>query len=98
MRALHIKLLRDLRRLWAQALAIALVMAAGVATLIIAVGAHDSLLQTRTSYYEANGFVHMFSPPLSAPGSTANGKQGKKEPQLTTTCVLTLLGEITVTV
>ena len=30
---LHIKLLRDLRRLWAQALAIALVMAAGVATL-----------------------------------------------------------------
>ena len=31
--ALHIKLLRDLRRLWAQALAIALVMAAGVATL-----------------------------------------------------------------
>ncbi len=51
MSPLHIKLLRDLRRLWAQALAIALVMAAGVATLIIAVGAHDSLQHTRADYY-----------------------------------------------
>lgn len=67
MRALHIKLLRDLRRLWAQALAIALVMAAGVATLIIAVGAHDSLLQTRTSYYEANGFADIFANVTRAP-------------------------------
>jgi putative ABC transport system permease protein len=33
------KLLRDLRRLWAQALAIALVMSAGVATFVLAAGA-----------------------------------------------------------
>jgi putative ABC transport system permease protein len=47
MRALHLKLLRDLVRLWAQALAIALVIAAGVATLIVGVGTYDSLSRTR---------------------------------------------------
>lgn len=47
MRALHRKVLRDLLRLWPQALAIAFVMAAGVATLILAVGAHGSLAETR---------------------------------------------------
>ena len=38
MRALHIKLFRELGRLWAQVIGIALVMAAGVATMIIGVG------------------------------------------------------------
>ena len=36
---LNLKLLRDLGHIWAQALAIALVMACGVATLILAFGA-----------------------------------------------------------
>ena len=49
MRALHIKLWRDIMRLWPQALAIALVMAAGVATLILGAGAHDSLATTQGS-------------------------------------------------
>ena len=61
MRALDIKLLRDLMRLWPQALAIALVMAAGVATLILGVGAHDSLATTRARYYEANRFADVFA-------------------------------------
>lgn len=67
MSPLHIKLLRDLRRLWAQALAIALVMAAGVATLIIAVGAHDALQQTRANYYENNRFADIFANVTRAP-------------------------------
>jgi putative ABC transport system permease protein len=67
MRALDIKLMRDLRRLWAQALAIALVMAAGVATLILGAGAHDSLLTTRQHYYETNRFADVFSSLTRAP-------------------------------
>ena len=39
MRMLDRKLLRDLRRMWAQALAIALVIASGVATFVLAGGA-----------------------------------------------------------
>lgn len=69
MRALDIKLLRDLKRLWAQALAIALVMAAGVATLILGVGAYDSLSTTRERYYDAHGFADIFASLTRAPGS-----------------------------
>ncbi|MCB1377413.1 MAG: FtsX-like permease family protein [Alphaproteobacteria bacterium] len=72
MRALHIKLLRDLRRLWAQALAIALVMAAGVATLILGVGAYDSLSTTRASYYESNRFADIFANVTRAPNTLAS--------------------------
>ncbi|EYD74248.1 ABC-type antimicrobial peptide transport system, permease component [Rubellimicrobium mesophilum DSM 19309] len=61
------KLLRDLRRLWAQALAIALVMAAGVATLVLGVGAVDSLERTRDAYYEANRFADVFATATRAP-------------------------------
>jgi putative ABC transport system permease protein len=67
MRALHIKLLRDLRRLWAQALAIALVMSAGVATLILGAGAYDSLATTRARYYDANRFADVFATLTRAP-------------------------------
>ena len=45
--ALDIKLFRDVRRLWAQVLAIALVVGGGVATLVLAVGSHRSLEETR---------------------------------------------------
>ena len=64
---LQIKLLRDLRRLWAQALAIALVMAAGVATLVLGVGAVASLERTRDAYYEANRFADVFASVTRAP-------------------------------
>jgi putative ABC transport system permease protein len=67
--ALHIKLLRELRRLWAQVLAIALVMAAGVATLVIGVGTDQSLAQTRQLYYQSNGFADLFASATRAPRS-----------------------------
>lgn len=66
-RALDIKLLRDLQRLWPQALAIALVMAAGVTTLILGVGAYESLSVTRERYYETNQFADVFATLTRAP-------------------------------
>ncbi|WP_087004712.1 ABC transporter permease [Rhizobium sullae] len=67
MRALDIKLLRDFGRLWAQALAIALVVAGGVATLILAVGSYRSLDETRAAYYERYRFGDVFATARRAP-------------------------------
>jgi putative ABC transport system permease protein len=67
MAALDIKLLRDVRRLWAQVLAIALVVAGGVATLVLAVGSHRSLEETRSAYYERNAFADVFARVKRAP-------------------------------
>jgi len=67
--ALDLKLLRDLKRLWAQALAIALVVAGGVATLVLAVGTHHSLDETRTAYYERYGFGDVFAQVRRAPNA-----------------------------
>ncbi len=67
MRALDIKLMRDFRRLWAQALAIALVMASGVATLVLASGASLSLEESRSAYYERNRFADLFATLTRAP-------------------------------
>ena len=50
MRSLDKKLVRDFRRMWAQVLAIALVLASGVATLVLAMGALRSLEETRAAY------------------------------------------------
>ena len=61
------KVLRDLRRLWAQVLAIALVLAAGVATLILGNGAYASLHETRARYYEENRFADVFADVTRAP-------------------------------
>ena len=67
MRKLDTKLLRDLRRMWAQSLAIALVIAGGVATLIMAVGSARSLLETRNAYYERYDFADVFAQVRRAP-------------------------------
>jgi putative ABC transport system permease protein len=67
MHTLDIKLFRDLRRLWAQVLAIALVIAGGVATLILAVGSQRSLDETRTAYYERYRFADVFAVVRRAP-------------------------------
>jgi putative ABC transport system permease protein len=67
MGALHRKLLRDLVRLWPQALAIALVLAAGAATLILGIGAYQSLSETRAAYYERNRFADVFDDLTRAP-------------------------------
>jgi len=69
MRTLDRKLLRDLRRLWAQALAIALVVAGGVATLVLAVGSFRSLEETRNAYYERYRFADVFALTRRAPKS-----------------------------
>jgi len=69
MRSLDIKLLRDLKRLWAQCLAIALVVGGGVATLIMAVGSQRSLDETRIAYYERYRFADVFAVVRRAPKS-----------------------------
>ncbi|MCP1750929.1 ABC transporter permease [Bradyrhizobium elkanii] len=67
MSALDIKLLRDVRRLWAQVLAIALVIAGGVATLVLAIGSHHSLEETRIAYYDRYAFADVFAVVKRAP-------------------------------
>lgn len=67
MSALDRKLLRDLARLWAQALAVALVMACGVMTLVLAVGATRALEETRAAFYERYAFATVFASANRAP-------------------------------
>lgn len=69
MDALDLKLLRDVKRLWAQALAIALVMAGGVATVLLATGSHHSLEETRIAYYERYQFADVFAQVRRAPNT-----------------------------
>src|SRR6266700_4224785 len=69
MRMLDLKLARDLKRLWAQALAITLVVAGGAATLVLAVGSLRSLEETRTAYYERYQFADVFAQARRAPKS-----------------------------
>lgn len=61
------KALRDLRRLWGQAVAIALVLAAGVATLILGNGAHRALSDTRDRYYTDYRFADLSTDVVRAP-------------------------------
>jgi len=66
-RALDIKLIRDLIRIWAQAFAIALVVGGGVATLVMAVGSIRSMEETRAAYYERYQFADVFASVKRAP-------------------------------
>ena len=65
------KLLRDLWRLRAQALAIALVMAAGVGMVVMSYGMMRSLAATRDAYYERYGLAQVWAPLRRAPDSLA---------------------------
>lgn len=67
MRALDRKLLRDLRRQSAQGAAIALVLACGVAILLMSVGLSRALEETRAAYYERNRFADVFASVRRAP-------------------------------
>lgn len=67
MRAIDKKLLRDFRRLWAQALAIAVVLAGGVAILLMSIGMSGALDETRDTYYERNRFADVFADLRRAP-------------------------------
>ncbi len=67
MQAIDIKLLRDFQRLWLQGLAIAMVLACGVAILLTAFGMHTALEDTRDAYYERNRFAEVFVDTRRAP-------------------------------
>jgi putative ABC transport system permease protein len=60
-RALDRKLLRDLRRMWAQVLSIALLVAAGVMTVVTMLSTYDSIADSRRAYYEAYRFADVFA-------------------------------------
>ena len=61
------KLRRDLRALQSQALAVALVMACGLAMLIMARSLIHSLETTRDEYYRAHRFAEVFAVLKRAP-------------------------------
>lgn len=67
MRALHLKLWRELGQLRGQALAIAAVMVAGIATMVMAQGNHRALSETRTRYYAEFRFAEVFASARRAP-------------------------------
>ncbi len=69
LKALTIKLLRDVWRLRAQAAAIALVIAAGVAMVIMSFGMIRSLEATRAAYYDRYRFADVFATVRRAPTS-----------------------------
>ncbi len=70
-RALTCKLLRDLLRIRGQALAIALVVASGVAVLVMSMGTIESLRLSQVTYYERYRFADVFAQPRRAPDSLA---------------------------
>ncbi len=69
MKALDLKLLRDLWRLRGQVLAIAVVLAAAAATFVLSMSVHASLTQTRDIYYARNNFADVFAEMTRAPRS-----------------------------
>lgn len=69
MKALHRKLLREIWQLRAQSLAIGMVIAGGVATLIMSLASLDSLTLTRDAFYRDARFAHVFASLERAPES-----------------------------
>lgn len=67
MRPLNRKLLRDLWRLRTQVLAIAFVMASGVALLCMSLTSIEALTETATAYYERYRFAQVFARVERAP-------------------------------
>ncbi|MGD2118121.1 MAG: FtsX-like permease family protein [Chromatiales bacterium] len=67
MKALDIKLWRELWNMRMQALAIAMVIVGGVGIFIMSLSTLDSLYETRASYYRNNHFAHIFATLKRAP-------------------------------
>lgn len=67
MRALDRKLWRDVWRLRGQVLAIAMVIASGVAVLVMSLGAVEALRETASAYYERARFADVFAHVTRAP-------------------------------
>ncbi|MDD7971460.1 ABC transporter permease [Roseinatronobacter alkalisoli] len=59
-RVLDRKLLRDLRQIWAQTLAIALVLGCGIMVMVAAYGTQRSLVETQAAYYDRHRFADLF--------------------------------------
>jgi putative ABC transport system permease protein len=68
-KALDRKLLRDLRRMWSQALTIALVVASGVGGFVTSLSAVDSLALARDRYYAEGRFADLFAMVKRAPNA-----------------------------
>jgi putative ABC transport system permease protein len=66
------KVLRDLKKMLGQAVAVALVMACGLAMLTMSRSLIYSLESTRAEYYEANRFADVFAHLKRAPNSVAD--------------------------
>jgi putative ABC transport system permease protein len=71
MRALHRKAFRDLWHLRGQAIAIALVIAAGIANLVMATSTLESLLVTRDRFYRDYGFADVWAGAKRVPEGVA---------------------------
>lgn len=67
MKALDLKLWRELWDMRMQALAIAMVIVSGVGIFIMSLSTLDSLYETRESYYRNNHFAHVFASLKRAP-------------------------------
>lgn len=65
------KLLRDIWQLRGQALAIALVIAAGLSAVMMSLATLDSLRASRAKFYADNGFSQVFAPLRRAPEAIA---------------------------
>lgn len=66
-RALDKKLIRDLWRMRGQVLAIGLIMASGIAVLVMGLSTVESLDETARAYYERYRFAHVFARVKRAP-------------------------------
>jgi putative ABC transport system permease protein len=71
MTALNLKLLRDLWAMRGQAVAIAAVIAGGLATLVMSLSTYDSLLTTRDRFYREYRFADVFTTLKRAPETLA---------------------------
>ncbi|MFH7325732.1 ABC transporter permease [Desulfurivibrio sp. C05AmB] len=71
MKALHRKLFRELWQLRGQSLAIAVVIAGGLATLLMSLSSLDSLRQTRDGFYREYRFGEIFAELKRAPNELA---------------------------
>ena len=74
MRPLDRKLLRDLWAIKGQAVAISLVIGAGVAMLVMYLSNFDSLRLTQTAFYERSRFADVFASPQA--GARPAGASG----------------------
>lgn len=70
MRALDRKLIRDLGRLWLPALAISMVLACGIMTLVSMQGTEATLTLTRADYYRDQAFAQIFAHAERIPAET----------------------------